>query len=166
VDKRSRERDESADDDALDDALEADDAPAPGQSRDDTPDSATDDPIERRRFGPVGAVPSSRRVTVALCVVFVVLLGYAIWTGNVVSVVGMVVIIVFVGLPLLVLTIVNHGRFLPPAPSPYADPAKDGLYGHDGAGNEPDEREPLDGQYPAQLLDEPPGEDGKRHGLN
>ncbi len=165
VENRPRERDESADDDAVD----ADSELAPGPSRDDQPDSATYDPIERRRFGPVGAIPSSRWLTVALVVVFAVLLGYAIWTGNTISVVGMVVIIVFVGLPLLVLTIVNHGRFLPPPPPPTPYPTKDDPYARDDASDgadTPDEREALDGQYPAHLLDEPPGEDGKRHALN
>lgn len=172
MDNQSRARD----DDPLEapDALDAEDATPRGRQRDDLPDSATYDPIERRRFGPVGVVPSSRWVTVALCVIFVALLAYAISTGNVVSEVGMVVIIVFVGLPLLVLTIVNHGRFLPPPPppAPYGELAKDNAYPYDAAEDandaqdERDEREPLDGQYPAHLLDEPPGEDGKRHGLN
>lgn len=138
---------------------------------DEAPDSATYDPIERRRFGPVGAVPSSRWVTVALCVGFGALLAYAISTGNTVSVVGMVVIGVFVGLPLVVLTVVNHGRFLPPPiPTLDGDAAKAGLAARadddveDGA--QQAEREPLSGQYPAHLLDESSGADGKRHGLN
>lgn len=162
VDKRSHGRD--------DDALDAADATPMGQSPDAPPDTATYDPIERRRFGPVGAVPSSRWVTVALCLGFVALLAYAISTGNTVSVVGMVVIGVFVGLPLVVLTIVNHGHFLPPPPSPYGDAAKDGMYENTDEGAEdgasPTEREPLSGQYPARLLDETRHGDGKRHGLN
>jgi len=166
VDKRARKRDDAAqgaDEDATG-VVDKKDATPLAVSGDEPPDSATFDPIERRRFGPVGAVPSSRWVTVALGVVFVVLLGYAISTGNIVSVVGMVVIIVFVGLPLLVLTIVNHGRFLPP-PSSYDTPTPDGSLERDERDTQ-DEREPLSGHYPARLLDEAPGDDGNRLRLN
>lgn len=137
--------------------------------RDAPPDSATYDPIERRRFGPVGAVPSSRWVTALLCLGFVGLLAYAISTGNAVSVVGVVVIGVFVGLPLIILTIVNHGRFLPP-PSAYAPPQEvansavaDGDDAVDGRRSVGAEREPLAGAFPARLLDEPHTRDGRGH---
>ncbi len=147
----------------------SDDANEAAARRDAPPDSATYDPIERRRFGPVGVVPSSRWVTVALCLGFVGLLVYAISTGNAVSVVGVVVIGVFIGLPLAILTIVNHGRFLPPpipttAPRELANGAlADDTPSADGSANVAAEREPLAGAFPARLLDESHPSDGRDH---
>ncbi|HLY30196.1 MAG TPA: hypothetical protein VKQ36_04160, partial [Ktedonobacterales bacterium] len=109
-----------------------------------------------------GAIPSSPWLTLVLCLGFVGLLIYGVMTGNTLSFVMVAVVAVFIGVPYLLLVVLNGWRLPPRTFPPTGDRSASDQPAHnearsdeDDEGGAPNEREPLDGQAPAASMGEP-----------
>ena len=129
------------------------------QSPGDRPHPDDYDSFERRRFGPVGVVPASPWLTVALCLAFVGILLYGAISGNGLAFVLVAVVAVFIGVPYLLLYLFNGKRLPPRAYVPPADnvDAVEHEWPDDQKADTQaaDARESLDSALPAAGLGEP-----------